>query len=758
VMRNMLFVFIMNHRIFVSTLLLGVTIFFGWFAAQVKFDNTIETYFLEDDLIDYRRFLEQFGTDEIIAIAFRDEEVFTVENLLLIDTISKKLEDLPHVRRVLSLTTAKIVYGEGESVYFDPLVNEIPSSSTELISIKQRALADPFIPGTLISSDARNTAIVAEIDHIIGEFDYKVDLLNKIRALLNEEEIKTGKHFYVAGTAVLDDALLRYNQRDQSRFMPLMVLIIVAIVFSMFRRLELLVLPIIVIVLSVIWTYGFLVLLGYRINIISTIITPLLMAVAIADSMHFIADYLQEAKTGQLTKSECIESSFSNLLAPCFMTSLTTAFGLLSLLSADLVPIRQFGLVAAAGVLFAFIITIFLLPILLSIIPYPKEKYREQIQRGFFAKLLTWLGHWQKGMAITVILITFLVAIPAVLSLTHLTIGTNTLDYFRKDDVVRLETEWIDASVGGTASLEFFIDAKMEEALKNPSLLQKMEHFHTYLKEIDGITGVYSAVDMVKSLNRAFHGGDQRKFIIPASSIEVAQQLFIVEGSKDIAEFLSDDYSRGRIMARVEMNETQRLAHQMPEIEKRMQEIFGNTATVTPTGMVYLMNQMERYLLSSQIKSFLLAFVVISLAILVMLRSFKLAILAMIPNFLPILFTLAFMPFLGISLDVGTVMIAGVALGLVVDDTIHFLSRLKVEIKQPSDIKNAIANAINSAGRPIIYTSIVLSLGFLVLVLASFNPVVNFGILASIVIFLALVFDLVVLPAIMTFVGPKPKE
>lgn len=757
-MINKLFLFIINHRIFVSTLLLGFTLFFGWFAAQVEFDNTIETYFLEDDLRDYRRFLDQFGTDEIIAIAFGDEDVFTIENLRVIDTVSRKLENLPHVRRVLSLTTAKIVYGEGDIVSFDPLVNEMSFSSAELISIKQRALADPFIPGTLISPDARNTAIVVEIDHIIGEFDYKVDLLNQIRALLQEEETQTGKRFHMGGTAVLDDALFRYNQRDQSHFMPLMVLIIIAIVFSMFRRVELLVLPILVVLLSLIWTYGFLVLLGYKINIISTIITPLLMAVAIADSMHFIADYLQETTMGELTKVECIERSFGNLITPCLMTSLTTSLGLLSLLSADLVPIRQFGLVAAGGVLFAFIITMFLLPILLSIVPYPKEKYRGQIQSGFFAKLLRWLGQWRKGRAVTVLSTAALVAIPAVLSLDHLTIGTNTLDYFRRDDGVRLETEWIDASVGGTASLEFFIDAKMKDALKDPSLLQKMDQFHNYLKGIDGITGVYSAVDMVKSLNRAFNGGDERKFVIPSSSMEVAQQLFIVAGSKDFEELLSDDYSKGRIIARVEMNETQRLAHQMPEIKKNMQEIFKKTAAITPTGVVYLMNQMERYLLSSQIKSFLLAFVVISMAILLMLRSFKLGMLAMIPNFLPILFTLALMPFLGISLDVGTVMIAGVALGLVVDDTIHFLSRLKFETKRTRDIGKAIANAMNSTGRAIIYTSIALTLGFLLLVFASFNPVIHFGILAGIVILLALVFDLVVLPAIVGFVGPKRKE
>jgi len=756
-MKDRLFTLIMDHRLFISVLLLGITIFFGWFATQVKFDNTIETYFLEEDIQDYRRFLDQFGTDEIIGVAFGDEEAFTVENLRLIDSLTEKLEELPHIRRVVSLTNAKIVYAEGESVHFDSLVGDIPSSSEELMAIKQKALADPFIPGTLISSDARYTAIVTEIDHLIGEFDYKVKLIRQIKTLLKEEGIKAGKHFSIGGTSILDDAVFQYNQRDQLRLIPLMVLIIIGIVFFMFRRVEITVLPIVVVLLSIIWTYGFLFLLGYKINIISTIITPLIMTVATADSMHFIADYLQETAAGKRAKIECIRHSFNSLLIPCFMTSLTTVLGLLSLLSADLSPIRQFGLVAAGGVFFAFLITIFFLPILLYILPYPKAKYRDRIQSGFFAKLLLWLGKWEKWRATVVLFITVLAIIPATVSLTHLTIGTNTLDYFTRDDPVRVQTEWIDSHIGGTQSLEFLIETEAQDTLKNPSLLQKMEHFQNYLKGIEGITGVYSVVDMVKSLNKAFHEGDKQHFTIPASSMEVAQLLFIVEGSEDIEELVSNDYSIGRITARVEMSKSQKLTHQMPEIERRMREIFGNAAKTLPTGVIHLTHQMENYLLSSQIKSLLLALTVVSVAMLLMLRSLKLGILAMIPNLLPILLTLGLMPMLGISLDVGTVMIASVALGLVVDDTIHFLSRLKLEIKKTQEIESAIASATSITGRAIIFTSLALSLGFLVLFFASFNPVIHFGILSSIVIILAVVFDLIVLPSVIGFVKPKSK-
>ncbi len=756
-MHNQLFNLVMNNRAVVSLLLVVVTALLGWSASKVQFDNSIETYFLEEDIREYRVFLDQFGSDEIIGVVFSDEEIFTSENLHLIQRITAELEQYPHVRRVDSLTSAEIVFAEGDEVHFDFLADEIPSAAQtdaeKIATIKRRALADPFVPGTLISRDGKHTAIVAEIDHIIGEFDYKVELIRQIEAFLGEVEKETGREFLIGGTAVIDDAVFRYNQQDQERYIPLMVLLVIAIVFFMFRRLELVTLPLIIVLLTVIWTYGLLVLLGYKINIISTIITPLLMTVAIADSMHFIAHYLQAAVAANRSKIDCIREAFNALLTPCLMTSTTTAFGLLALLSADLVPIRQFGLVAACGVLFAFLISMLLLPILLSILPYPQDKQRVRIERGGFSRLLKWLGNWQRGRAIGVVTIATLVVIPAILSLSQITVGTSTLDYLRKDDPVRLDTERIDSLVGGSQSLEFMLEGKDRDTFKNPELLRRMAEFEEYLRGIQGITGVYSVVEMTKSLNQAFNEGQENFFSVPNSARLVAQQLLLVEGSDELRRLVSDDYSVARITARVELKDSQQLAHQMPEVIQRMEQIFEGTVKLSATGVVHLTHQMEIYLLSSQIKSILLAFGVISIAMLIFLRSLKLGLLAMVPNLLPIVMILGLMPLFGISLDVGTVMIASVALGMVVDDTIHFLTRFKREAQQGHDTIVALSRAINICGRPIIFTSIALSLGFLVLIFASFNPIIHFGLLTSLVIVLAVLFDLLVLPAILGLIS-----
>jgi predicted RND superfamily exporter protein len=743
-----LFSFIMNRKGLVIALLVAITATLGYFATQIEFDNSIESYFLESDLRNYNHFLDEFGTDELVVVAFGGEDVFTVENFALIETLSRRLEELPHVRRVISLTTAQVVSGRDDSVDFGDLTPILPSTPLELAQVRSRAFGDPIIPGTLISPDGRNTAIVAEIDHIIGEFDYKVELLEKARAILAALESETGKTFSIAGTAVLDDAVFRYTERDQTLFFPVMIVLIVSIMYLMFGRVATTLLPLAVVVISVVWTYGFMSLMGYKVNIISTIIGPLLMSVGIADSMHIITDYLQETSRREASALESIQRSFCTVLGPCVITSVTTILGLLALLSADLVPVRQFGLVAAAGVLAALLATMLLLPILLAWIPVSRVLSGERIRTGRFSGILSWLGAW-KGRRSAIVLVACAVAAPPVAcSLRNLTLGTNSLDYFRRNDPVRSDTEWIDGKIGGTTSLEFLIEADAADAFTDPALLEKIESFQAYLREVPGITKVFSVTDVLKTLNRAFDGGQERAFRIPDSPILVAQELLIVEGSADLDALLSRDRSRARISARVAMDTSRELAHQMPEVEARMRRTFGEAATATPTGIVYLMHRMEGYLLSTQVRSFLLAFAVVTVVMAAALGSLVLGALAMIPNLLPITIALALMPVLGIPLDVGTVMIAGVALGLVVDDTTHFLYRFKEQRHQGADTREAIARAIHLTGRPIIFTSIVLALGFSVLILASFNPVVNFGILAGLVIALAVFFDLVVLPAL----------
>ncbi len=745
-----------RHRWATAIVLAVVTVALGLLAARVRFDNTIESYFFEDDLSDYNRFLSVFGTDEIVVLGFGADDVFSRESLELVDSLSRRLEKLPYVRRVLSLTTVRIIEGREDSVSFDRLTEGVPDDPAARENLRRRALADPLLPRTIVSPDSRATVVVAEIEHLVGEFDYKVELLARVRAIARQAEQQTGRHVAIGGTSVLDDALFRYTERDQRLFIPLMLAVIVIVMVRLFGSLVATLLPLAVVTVSIVWTYGVMVLLGYSVNVITMIISPLVMSVSIADSMHIVAGY-QQALAAGCGREEAVAQTFSALLAPCFLTSLTTVAGLLSLVSADLAPLRQFGIVAGFGVAAAFVVTVVLVPLLLRLLPVRRMRPRGGGSGGV-GRALEWLAVWRPRQAVAVVIVAAVVFVPAIFSARRVTVGTNSLDFFHRGDVVRTDTEWIDENVAGTTSIEFVIDSGEEEGAYSPRLLRRIEAFEAYLEEIPGITTAYSLVDFVKTLNRAYAEGRADAYRIPGSTAAVAQELLVLEGSADLAALLSDDARITRLSARVALDHSRALAHEMPRIEARMREVFaGSDAEVTPTGIVYLMHRMEGYLLSSQIKSFLLAFLVVGLAMFIALASIRLGLIALVPNLVPIALVLGLMRPLGIALDVGTVMIASVALGLIVDDTIHLLYCLKREARAGGSAAQAMGRALVDAGRPVVYTSIVLALGFSVLMLASFAPVTHFGMLAALVVVIALVCDLVLLPAVVGLVGVERK-
>ncbi|RMF21654.1 MAG: hypothetical protein D6760_09040, partial [Deltaproteobacteria bacterium] len=741
-----------RYRWAVVVFIAAVTVGLGAFATRVGFDNTIESYFFEGDLTEYNRFLSIFGTDEIVVLGFGADDVFSRESLELVDDLSRSLERLPYVRRVLSLTTVRIVEGRGDSVSFDYLTEGVPAGRDAREDLRRRALADPLLPRTIVSPDSKATVVVAEIEHIVGEFDYKVDLLARVRAIARQAEQRSGHHIAIGGTSVLDDALFRYTERDQRLFVPLMLVVIVVVMVRLFGSIVATLLPLTVVGVSVAWTYGFMALLGYDVNVITMIIAPLVMSVSIADSMHIVATYQQALAAGR-RRREAVAQTFSALLAPCFLTSLTTVGGLLSLVAADLAPLRQFGVVAGFGVSAAFVATIALVPLLLPALPAARMHPRG-VGSGTVGRLLEWLARWHPRVAVSVVAASAVVIVPAVLSARRVTVGTNSLDFFHRGDVVRSDTEWIDANVAGTTSIEFVIDSGREGGAHDPALLAKIDAFQSYLEAIDGITTAYSLVDFVKTLNRAYSEGRADAYTIPDTAAAVAQELLVLEGSADLQALLSDDARVTRLSARVALDQSRALAHRVPEIEAHMREVFaGSGARITPTGIVYLMHRMEGYLLSSQIKSFLLAFLVVAIAMFAALASVRLGLIALVPNLVPIAIVLGLMRPLGIALDVGTVMIASVALGLIVDDTIHLLYCLKREARAGGSAAEAMGRAVLDAGRPVVYTSVVLALGFSVLTLASFAPVTHFGALAAVVVVVALACDLVLLPAVVGLVG-----
>jgi predicted RND superfamily exporter protein len=426
----------------------------------------------------------------------------------------------------------------------------------------------------------------------------------------------------------------------------------------------------------------------------------------------------------------------------------------LSLLTSQLVPIREFGAVAALGVILAFAITMVFVPVGLSFLKPPSARALASHRRGLLTRVLITLGRVGTRHARLVSAVSVLLSVAGVCFLIRLEAGTNAIEYFKTTDPVRRSIDFIDTRIVGTLSLEFLLEGEQEGAFKEPAALAKMEALSSYLDGLPGVTRTYSIVDYLKEMNRVMHGGNPLHYSLPSTREGTAQYLLLMEGSDDLEEMIQDDCRIARVSARIRMEDSMALTAKVDEIEQYLQANFTDTLTAKATGLPKLMHEMEAYLLSSQIRSFSLAFVVIVITMAMMLKSFKLGLFAMIPNFLPVLLTMGIMGAAGFRLDVGTVTIASIVLGLVVDDTIHFLHRFREEVRRRQDSSEAVRASIQGVGKAIFSTSIILALSFWVLCLASFRPNIHFGLLSGIAILVAMFADLLVLPAAITLLKP----
>ena len=734
-------------------------------ASHVKFDSSVEGWFLEGDpnITEYNKFLERFVGDEISVIGVFAPDVFDPRVMEAIDRLTRVAVTVPYAHRVQSLTNIKIFDNQGEALEIRPLVRSLPTSASESRALRAEALQNPLLVGILLDKKARVTTIVVELT---GGPDLMVRKVAQAEALEqairqeNQRATAGGREapfqLRLSGTPVLDKAFYDYNERDFRLMLPVCTVVVLLLAFLIFRNLLLTVIPMLVVSLSLLLTFGVMGALDIQANILSSMVAVLILAVGVADAVHVLADYRRFLAQG-LPRAEALERTIEDLFIPCLFTSITTAAGFLSLLYSDLQPIRQAGWLAALGVTLAFVLSMTLIPAMLSFFKVSPARLGHGWVNSLVNNLAQRLGSLSRVANLRVLLISasLVVAVIVRLAVGGMEVGTNPLEYFRQGDVVRAATEQIDEQLGGTTSIELTIRAR-GEGLKDPRVLRKLEKLQLWFEELPGVSRALSVVDYLKELNRVLHGGDRKYFKLPDSREAVAQYYLLLEGEDDFGSMVQENYSLGRMTARVSFSDADALSRKLPLVERRLAQDFnGPNLQASLTGFVKLMGDMETYLIRSQVRSMIIAFLVITVMMFILLRSVRLGLFAMIPNLVPIILGLGFMAVVGISLDPGTVMIGSIALGLVVDDTVHFLVQLKRQKKKDGDMQAAITRALKVSGKPIIFTSIILVAGFCVSTLGSFNPNVNFGLISAVIIVLALTADLVMLPAALRILSPR---
>ena len=539
----------------------------------------------------------------------------------------------------------------------------------------------------------------------------------------------------------------------------LCVTLVAGVLWFLFRSFSAIFWPMSVVFLSFFWVVGAIGWTGVLMTQVVNIILMLVLAVGVADSIHILSGYLFFRQQNMEHKI-ALRAVYKKSGLACFLTSITTAIGLLSLTLIPIIPIRNFGIFAAMGVMLAFFFTIFLLPLMLDLwSPYSDRRQERKtgkkhlIQHGL-QKVESLSFTYPKTIIAIFSLITLIFSYGA----SQIFIDSNMVKTLEEDSTVRKNFQLVDDNMSGSGNLEIMVEAGKPNAIKDPEVLNKMDELQTYLEEIpdDLISLTQSVVNLTKITYKALHDDDPAMFKIPQDPRVLEQTLFVFNNanSEERRRLVSDDYSAARITVMMKAEGTHTYAPINEQVQVKIDELFGPLKAkypdlkVTLTGRITLAIALGDYITRSQIESFGVALLIISVIVCLLFSSKRVGLIAMFPNLFPIIVGFGTMGFLGMPLDATTLLIAPVIIGIVVDDTIHFLTHYRAGMIEHGNIPDAIKSTIREAGQAITFTSVVLSLGFLIYITSPNNSMQSFGVVSALAICVAFIADILLLPAL----------
>ena len=758
---------------------------------QIKMDTSTEGFMHDDDpvLLEYNAFRAQFGRDERVIVAIKSDNIFTSKFLNKLKELHEELEtNVPFLDDITSLYNVRNTRGEGDKLITDDLLEKFPETQEEVAVIKEQAMASHFYKDLFISRDGKMTTIVIETDAYSHEGEKEVSdvdafdegfgdeavenagesverpfLTDKenaelVNVVLNivEKYKKEGLEVYVAGSPSVNHALKSQMQADMQKFMRITFLIIIIFLFVMFRRASAVFYPLIVIILSLLVTVGTMAWAGVAFKLPTQIVPSLLMAVSIGATVHILSIFFDRFNTTG-DKKEAIEYTLGHSGLAIAMTSVTTAIGVGSFAGSEVAPISDLGTFASLGVMISLVLTLILLPALLSM---TKLKQKVKTEAGKLDNVMKKLSVIPVKHYKSIIVLSTILVVLALTAATKIDLSHDPLKWFQPDSYDRISTEVIDENLNGSVTIELIIDTKTENGWNDPQRLTKLNNLSSdmeqYVDSYTHIGKVISLATIVKETNRALHENREEYYSIPDNADLVSQELLLFEnsGSDDLEDVVDSQFSKARISIKLPWTDAVKAVEVLNYVKQEAAKTFPND-TVIATGMIPLLINTFAHAVSSSVTSYFIAAIAITFMMMIILGSVRIGLLSMIPNLTPIILGLLIMYVAKIPLDMFTLLIGSIAIGLAVDDTIHFMHNFRRYYLQSGDSAKAIEQTFFTTGKAMVITTIVLSLGFYAYLFANMISVQNFGLLTGSVIVLALLADLLLAPALMMVVAKR---
>lgn len=741
-------------RIAFLALLLATTAWFALHASRVGVETNNESLNTRDSAQtdSYDRFRATFGSDEDLLLAVVHPQLLEAEGLRFLADLTARIERQSGVKQVFSLANAQqIIAGDGgaEMAPVAPPPFDAPDFALQLRTALDR---NPDFNGLFISADRRTAGILVEIDDRPGDTQYRARVIDALRGIIAESSSTPGVELHLTGIAVQKHDVSTLIERDRRLLMPLAVVVLGLVLASFFRNLLGVALPLAVTGITVAWTLGAYQLAGFEVNAITALLPPVLMVLSLGVSVHLIQGWL-EAGGDATDRIARIGGVVRELVFPCFFCTLTTALGFGSLATSNMPAVRQFGVFAAIGVVIAFVIGMTLVPVGLSFLEPPAAP-PSTAQHRLIREGLGWASRVSIDHPFRVLAIFFAITALSFTGLPRVRNNTDLVRFLRSDTPLHRDTMFIDAHLTGATTLEFVVARRDGAPLVSHDALLRMAAFEQSILQHPEVTGVSDVLGVLRQIQRAESGGDT--LLLPPDERATAYAFDLLQAAPEQAllrKLVAPDFSTVRFNVRVHAVGTSIAAPLAESILEQGRQVFGDDYRVEATGAFYRVAKDSNQLVAAQLRSFGSAVALVFIAIGVLLRSLRLTLISFVPNVMPIAWTLGVMGLVGIDLSTGTAMIASSVIGLVVDDTIHYLVHYKRAYR--GDARAAVRETTTAVGAPLLMNNIVLVLGFWIGCFGSFKPTIYFSLLSGITMITALVCDLFVTPASLVLQGGR---
>ena len=752
--------FAFNHR----KLIFGISVLLSlvslYFFVQIRIDNSIETLSIDDDptLLLLQQGEKTFGGNEFVVISFKGDDIFSPQVLSMIDGMTKDIERIENVESVLSLTNAEVAKDDEKGLGTSLLIPEDDMDHGEANTLKQKAISNRMYEKLLYSKDGNATSIIAWIVPLGSDDAARWRLVNAIKEVLNTH--KDGRQFYLYGLPVYQQVLYKISIEDQLVLPSILSFIVGCILLVIFRDIRLVIVPFIVIGMSTLWSMGFFTMEGNTLDVVTFVVPSVLLIVCLCDAVHIISEY-RETVTQGADRVELLKAIIARIGMPIMLTSLTTAVGFFSLATSHIRSIRNFGLYTGLGVIFAFFVSVALLPLVMALIPIKKNRKNDDRTLAAFERFLSRLAGWILQHRGSVIGGTIVVVAVCVAGSLRLESNMMILGMLKKNVAKEIidAQHFVDVEMGGSCEFDVLLKGDRPGSVLTPETLKMIDRIQDRFIKMAGALKSWSITDYLKEMNQVINNNDPAYYRIPDTQGEIDELMTIysLDGKDDdLEEVVSFDRDAARIrLFTATAPDSKESRIRTDELETALkEESSGSEVSVKFTGRGIVWIDMVESLITEMTKTFSLAFILIFCLMFILFRSWKLGVISAVVNIIPIIVTFGCMGWFHIDLNMVTAMMPSIAIGIAVDDTIHFIWRFEKEFRRHGTYHKAVIHTLETVGKPIVITTILICIGFMVMVFSRLSVLTEFGLLLSLTVAAALLSDLFVAPVLMLLFRP----